>query len=126
MSSPGQLYNAFIAVDTFVQDRLGRWVVQQIPGTGNASWNEPAYGIIRPVGADVWFNTSVKPDKPNTFEISVNRPDYVMTQCYINHPEELGSLKIPQDPRIKLFFWQLDRFLRHPSLGGRGLLLPGK
>lgn len=35
---PGSLYNAFIAEDVYVQDRYGRWAVDQIPGTGVHSW----------------------------------------------------------------------------------------
>ncbi|MCL5090837.1 MAG: hypothetical protein M1514_02385 [Patescibacteria group bacterium] len=115
----GVLYNAFIAIDTYVQDALGRWVVEQIPGTGVHSWDSgPVYSPLRPVGADVWFNTTVNQAKPNILTSSVDKPEYLMLHCDINHPEQLGNLPILKDQRLRLFFWQLDRFMRPISIGG--------
>lgn len=114
----GDLYNAFIAIDTYVQDSLGRWTVDQIPGTGVHSWDSgPVYSPLRPVGADVWFNTTIKPNRSNSLSISVDKPEYLMLHCDVHRRDELNRLQIPDDPRLKLFFWQLDRFMRPISIG---------
>lgn len=116
----GVLHNAFIAVDTYVQDALGRWVVDQIPGTGVHSWDSgPVFSPTRPVGADVWFNTTINESKPNALSIFVDKPEYLMLHCDINHPDQLSRLAVPKDQRLRLLFWQLDRFMKPISIGGQ-------
>lgn len=124
----GSLYNAFIAEDVYVQDRHGRWAIGQIPGTGVHSWDSgPVFSPFNAGGADVWFNTRIEPEKRNSLEISVEKPEYVMMSAKINHPEKLGELLIPSEPKPRLFFWQLKRFVRDLGLGsgkGEASLLP--
>ena len=125
---PGSLYNAFIAEDVYVQDRYGRWAVDQIPGTGVHSWGGgPVFSPFNAGGADIWFNTRVEPEKKNSLAISVERPDYIMMSAKINHPDQLNDLPIPSEPKPRLFFWQLKRFVRDLGLGsskGETSLLP--
>ena len=68
------LYNAFVGLHTYAQDRFGRWVVDVIagttPGVDGPSWGEgPVYSPYMPARSSVWFNTSVEENKPNKLEV---------------------------------------------------------
>ncbi len=106
------LYNAFMGIEIYLQDALGRWVVEQMP-------NHPVFNPIKPVDSYVWFNTTIDRSKPNTLSISINQPAHLNLHCNINHPDQLSSLKIPKKQRLRLFFWQLERFMRPISIDGQ-------
>lgn len=114
------LYNAFISIDIKAQDQYGRWVVDHIPGTGVHFWDSgPVYSPYRVAGADVWFNTRIDEEKENSLSISVDHPDYLMLHAEIHDPSALREVEVPDDQRLRLFFWQLERFLGDPRLGGK-------
>ncbi len=112
------LYNAFIAIDLKVKDRRGRWAVDHIAGTGVHTWDSgPCYSPFQVAGADVWFNTRIDREKGNSLSIAVDRPENLMMRARINDPATLRNISVPDDPRLRLFFWQLERFLSTARLG---------
>lgn len=120
------LYNAFIGLDTYVQDRFGRWVIKPIagttPGVDGPSWVDgPAYSPYMPARSSVWFNTRIDEKKQNKLEVGGEGQFDMTFQCEIHHPGELDELEIPDNGRLRFFFWQLDSFLMNPALGNGGI-----
>lgn len=103
----GKLFNAFVALDMCVKDSLDRWGVDRKPGTGEGPSPKPVFSPYKPCEMSCWFNTSIDPTKPNLIENKGNG----IIWARVHNPEKLDELKIPDDPDIRLFFWQLDRFL---------------
>lgn len=116
LSSPGNLYNAFVALDTFVQAPNGTQLVSQIPGTGNASWNSPVFSPYRPIETSLWMNTSIKEDEPNSLSVRSDRVGGLMLGCAINDVEELAQLDIPESDKLRTWFWQVDRLMNKGAL----------
>jgi len=119
------LYNAFVGLDTYAQDKFGRWVVDVIagttPGVDGPSWGSgPVYSPYMPARSSVWFNTSVDETKPNKLEVWGEGQFDMMFHCEIHHPEDLDKLEIPDNARLKFFFWQLDPFISNSPLGSAG------
>lgn len=116
------LYNAFIGFDTFIQDEYGRWILKSIPGTtpgvDGPNWGDgPVYSPYMPARASLWFNTHIDQRKPNTIGNNGESQFDQMFHCEIHHPELLGQLNVPKDKKLKFFFWQLNAFVKNPSLG---------
>lgn len=121
------LYNAFVGLHTYAQDKFGRWVVDVIagttPGVDGPSWGEgPVYSPYMPARSSVWFNTSVEENKPNKLEVRGEGQFDMTFHCEIHHPEKIDELKIPDDDRLRFFFWQLEPFIINSSLEGAGML----
>lgn len=119
------LYNAFVGLDTYAQDKFGRWVVDVIagttPGVDGPSWGEgPVYSPYMPARSSVWFNTRVEETKPNKLEVGGEGQFDMTFHCEIHHPEKLDELAIPDNDRLRFFFWQLEPFIINSSLGGVG------
>ena len=121
------LYNAFVGLHTYAQDRFGRWVVDVIagttPGVDGPSWGEgPVYSPYMPARSSVWFNTSVDENKPNKLEVRGEGQFDMTFHCEIHHAEKIDELKIPDDDRLRFFFWQLEPFIINSFLEGVGIL----
>lgn len=109
---PGQAYNAFIGLDLHAKQN-GKWVLEQIPGTGNASWNSPVFSPMYIARASIWFNTSIKPELSNSVVADENRRPYdSMHHGQIHVLETIDQIQVPNDPRLNFFFWQINRLMR--------------
>lgn len=66
----------------------------------------------------VWFNTDIKEGKGNSLSITHDLPHSLMLSARLNNPEEIDSIPVPNDPKLKLFFWQVSQFLSNRKIGG--------
>lgn len=112
--SQRELYNAFMALDVYAQDSKGRWLLSAIPGTGGGGWRGSE--VYSPHGfatSSLWFNTVLRPSAGNSFEGGdrIKRRDSAMFSCRINRRDDVDSMELPEDERLRFFFWQMGRFL---------------
>lgn len=116
--TPGHLYNAFVALDTYVQAPNGTHLVSKIEGTGipGAPTSKPVYSPYNPIGASLWTNTSLKENAPNSFSVKIDRPGYLMLGCDIHDIAALPQLEVPKADKVRMWFWQLDRFIKDQTL----------
>lgn len=103
------LQRAFVTMEVLAQDDKGRWLISRIPGTDPSS---KLYGIHSVVSTGMRFNTSIEKRKPNLLEVDTGTPTDLMITCRLNNLGEINELDIPSDPNLRLFFWQLNRFMK--------------
>lgn len=120
------LYNAFVGLHTYAQDKFGRWVLDVIagttPGVDGPSWGEgPVYSPYMPARSSVWFNTRLDENKSNKLEVGGEGQFDMTFHCEIHHPEKLDELVIPDNDRLRFFFWQLEPFIVNSSIVGGGV-----
>lgn len=120
------LYNAFVGLHTYAQDKFGRWVVDVIagttPGVDGPSWGEgPVYSPYMPAKSSVWFNTRLDENKSNKLEVGGEGQFDMTFHCEIHHPEKLDELVIPDNDKLRFFFWQLEPFIVNSSIVGGGV-----
>ncbi|MBI2021813.1 hypothetical protein HYS93_02960 [Candidatus Daviesbacteria bacterium] len=110
------LESAFISLGVMIQDEQGRWVHSKMRGTERnpdariLGIHEPAFGVL-------YFNTSIEPDKPNTLKMDVSEPKWFRATANLHRMGGIDDLVIPDDPKLRLYFWQLDRFIKKDALG---------
>lgn len=124
-TNQNNLYNAFIDLDVFVQDRFGRWVVDAIPGTtpgvDGPNWLEgTVYSPYNPIRTSISFNTTIKTNKSNSLKVIGENRFGMEFSCEIHHLDRIDQLDIPKDSRLRFFFWQLDTFLNNSALNRNG------
>jgi hypothetical protein len=109
---PGHAYNAFIGMDVHAKLE-GKWVLKQIEGTGIAHWDKPVYSPLYIARPSIWFNTSIKPEVPNSVTADEDqRPHDSMHHGELHDLATIDQIKVPRDPRFHFFFWQLSRLMR--------------
>jgi len=123
------LYNAFISLDFKVFNEYGLPVLDYIEGTGVASWmGLPVYSPYRPIDSSCWFNTTIDSNKPNGLEISIDKDRTLMVSAKLHQGDGISNLSIPDNDKVRLFFWQADRFVNRLQLieGYKALQEPEK
>ena len=61
-------------------------------------------------------------NKPNKLEVRGEGQFDMTFHCEIHHAEKIDELKIPDDDRLRFFFWQLEPFIINSFLEGVGIL----
>lgn len=112
--SNGGIYNAFVSLDVYVKDAQGCWGVEKV---------NSIYHPSQIADTSVWFNTALAGDE-NSIQIMDTRPNSLMLGAVVNTPHKLNMLVVPNDARLRFFFWQLYRLTvpRCWLLWRRGLL----
>lgn len=106
---PNQIYNAFLSLNVYAKDERGRWIVRQIPGTGNANWNRPVFHPLCIASMGVWFNTNIDIERGNLIKVNYDKPNGIMFGIEIHKLEDVQSMEVLDNDRLRLFFWQLNQ-----------------
>lgn len=116
--SPGRLYNAFVALDMYVQAPNGTQLVSRIPGTGvpGSPSSRPVYNPHVAIGTSLWMNTSIVPEQPNSLSVRIDNPRDLMLGCSIHNIAALAELDVPRSDKLQMWFWQLDRLIGRQAL----------
>lgn len=126
-STPGVrgLYNAFIELDTLLVNEEGLPVLDPIPGTVNGpSWaGGPVYSKFSPLSHSCWFNEKIKPEEPNSLGINFHQDGGSMFKAELHHKDQISSMKIPEDQKLRLFFWQVNQYMNQLQVEGEKKLL---
>ena len=125
------LYNAVLRLDFLVTDNLGRIVVEDVWGSfpgkgrigsidsqGNFSpllGEEPVFHPYKAISMNLWFNTSIEEEEPNSLSITQDFSHSLMLSAEIHDLASIETIEIPEDPKLKLFFWQVSRLLRRQA-----------
>lgn len=103
------LKRAVLAMQIRTQDAQGRWVYSRVPGTGSHS---RILGIDATATAELRFNTEIEPASPNELKVYPSHPGNSFAKASIHNLSILDQLDIPDDSQLRLFFWQLGRFVK--------------
>lgn len=102
------LESASLGIEVTAQDSRGRWIYSNQPGLPKRMLipDPLARTVIR-------FNTYIEVGGPNHLRRdSLSCVDNSWHGwCTINDLKTLDRLPIPDDPGLRLFFWQIDRFM---------------
>ncbi|HSW37482.1 MAG TPA: hypothetical protein VLG37_03905 [Candidatus Saccharimonadales bacterium] len=114
----GQLYNAFVALDTYVQAGNGTQLVSKIPGTGivGSPTSKPVYSPHTAIKTSLWMNTSIKEGAPNGLSVTIDNPEQLMLSCAVHDIDTLPQLDVPRSDKLRMWFWQLDRLISDQRL----------
>ncbi|MDD5415963.1 MAG: hypothetical protein PHE48_03105 [Candidatus Daviesbacteria bacterium] len=114
------LDNAVLDLEIHAQDAQERWVYSQSPGT---SRNAGIFGIHDVAVSSIHFNRTIKRGHPNSLDLSSGVENGLLfVWCNIHKLGTLKDLVIPDDPGLRLYFWQLDRFMKNDALESHLLL----
>lgn len=109
-----KLYSAGVDLKTYVQDENGIFAMEG----GFIPENESGWNGIRelrpfvPASGDLNFNIKFEPDKSNTLKADrITAYRRLVLHCEIHDPERLEDLQIPDDPKLRFWFWQLDQLM---------------
>lgn len=113
------IWTASVQLRFFVKDKEGRLAVG-VPTPINHGF--PAYrqdaispGAIvapyEPIDADVYFNTVLDPIRQNELLLDIITPNRIRMRAEIHDGEKITKMQIPDNGRVEVFFWQVDRFL---------------
>ncbi|HSW65678.1 MAG TPA: hypothetical protein VLI54_00885 [Bacillota bacterium] len=113
----GHLYNAFVAIDTYVRAKNGTHLVSRIGETGIAGSliPNPVYSPHTAVKTSLWMNTSIQ-DEPNNLSVAIDRPDQFMMRCALHNIDAIPQLDVPESDKIGMWFWQLNRLISNQTL----------
>ena len=127
---PRGLYNAFMSFKFKVFSEHGLPVLDMIDGTQRvANWMKPeVYSPYSPINTSCWFNTTIDPSKSNGLGISIDKDRCLMINAQLHQGERISNLPIPENDKVKLFFWQANRFVNRLQLpeGNKALPAPEK
>lgn len=114
----GHLYNAFVALDTYLQAGNGVQLVSKIPGTGipGTPTSKPVYHPHTAISASLWMNTSIKEGEPNGISVNIDRSEQLMVSAAIHDIGALTELGVPESDKVRTWFWQLDRLISNQTL----------
>lgn len=125
-SSQG-LYNAILMLEFRVFDAHGRPVLDVIPGTINNCMRRPeVYSPFRPLNATCWFNTTMDLTKPNSLEVTHEGPQSLMISARLHNGSGISSLAVPDNDKVKLFFWQVYTSIKKNELSDAMIFPPEK
>lgn len=110
------LHQASLGLEVYVQDSQGRWAVSRSAGTDET----PILGREAIVYTQIQFNTTVTPGGQNLLRVVFTDATSLHVISYLHSLDAADKLQVPDDDRLRLFFGQLDRFIKKGELFGPG------